>query len=145
MSISKEKLKHYIIILVILFIPVLILMPHFMELTASPTFCGSCHLMSSRYEDWFHTGAHKRIKCVDCHLPNNNIINHLFRKGIDGTSEVFYFFTGLYSEPLHASKHAKSVLRDNCIRCHGDMVSNINTDTMDCWNCHRSLYHNKVQ
>lgn len=140
-----DQLKYTILILVLIIIPFFVLLSHFMELTASPTFCGSCHIMDSRYEDWFHTGSHTRIKCVDCHLPNNNIISHLFRKGIDGSAEAFYFFTGLYSEPLHASEHAKSVLHDNCVRCHGDMVSNINTDAMNCWDCHRSLYHNRIQ
>jgi nitrate/TMAO reductase-like tetraheme cytochrome c subunit len=35
--------------------------------SGSPEFCSSCHVMESRYEAWFHAGAHRRLKCVDCH------------------------------------------------------------------------------
>ena len=52
----------------------------------SPEFCGSCHVLQPEYEAWFHSGAHRRIKCVDCHLPNDNLPNHC-GKTLDGVRD----------------------------------------------------------
>ena len=43
--------------------------PQLMAKTESPLFCNSCHVMESQYEAWFNVGAHRTIRCVDCHLP----------------------------------------------------------------------------
>ncbi len=71
----------------------------------SPEFCGSCHVLQPEYEAWFHSGAHQNIKCVDCHLPNNNLANHLIWKTLDGVKDSLAFHTGRVSETIRISEH----------------------------------------
>ncbi len=108
--------------------------------SGSPEFCGSCHVMETEYENWFHTGGHRRVKCIDCHLPNDNIARHLTWKGIDGMQDTVTFYSGRVPETIRLSQHGAAVLRENCQRCHAEMVSRINEDR-DCWQCHRRLSH----
>ena len=65
--------------------------PRLLAKSESPEFCSSCHVMESRYEAWFHAGAHRRVKCVDCHLPNDNIVHHLWQKAFGGGKEFLAF------------------------------------------------------
>ena len=39
-----------------------------MEMSGTPAFCGSCHVMDPYYESW-KTSTHSGIACVDCHIP----------------------------------------------------------------------------
>jgi cytochrome c nitrite reductase small subunit len=109
----------------------------------SPEFCGSCHILQPEYETWFHSGAHQSIKCVDCHLPNDNLPHHLWAKALEGVGDVVAFDTGRISEPLKLSKSGAQVVMANCRRCHGELVSRINEDR-NCWECHRRLSHRSV-
>jgi len=112
------------------------------ERTSSPQFCGNtCHVMEKQYESWFMTGLHREIKCVDCHLPNNNPVNHLVWKGIDGMKDVIYFYSGLYSDNIKISDHGKSVVKKNCLKCHEGMTMVMNTEGRTCWSCHRRVKH----
>jgi cytochrome c nitrite reductase small subunit len=98
--------------------------------------------MDYQYDAWLKTGLHRSIKCVDCHLPNNNPVNHFVWKGIDGMKDVIYFYGRLYGDDIRASSHAVGVINDNCIRCHGEMVSRMSTgDGITCWSCHRRVNH----
>lgn len=115
--------------------------PQLLHKSETPEFCAGCHVMLPQYEAWFHSGAHKRIKCIDCHLPNNNIAGHYLWKGIDGLKDIVYFYSGLVPEEIHASAHARRVIKANCKRCHQEMVSRINTDGRNCWDCHKRLVH----
>ena len=109
----------------------------------TPEFCGSCHVMEMEYEAWFHSGAHRRVKCVDCHLPNDNLARHLAWKTMDGVKDAAAFHTGRISDPIRLSKHGAAVVQDNCRRCHGEIISRINEDRQ-CWDCHRNLSHKRA-
>ncbi len=106
----------------------------------TPEFCGSCHVLETEYEAWFHSGAHKGITCVDCHLPNDTFISHLYWKTVDGLKDWLAFHTGRVSEPIRISKHGAAVVDDNCRRCHAEIISRINEDRQ-CWDCHRKMTH----
>ena len=114
--------------------------PKLFAKSESPEFCGSCHVMESRYEAWFHAGAHRRVKCVDCHLPNDNIAHHLAGKVFDGGQEFFIYHTGLVPEEIHLSDSGARVLKANCLRCHAETMARVNEDR-NCWFCHRQLSH----
>jgi len=43
--------------------------PQLMARTETPLFCSSCHVMESQFEAWFNVGAHRTIRCADCHMP----------------------------------------------------------------------------
>ncbi len=115
--------------------------PKILALTSTPGFCNSCHVMNDQYETWFKTGVHRTIKCIDCHLPNDNILRHLVWKGIDGAKDLVYFHTAAYAEPIDISVHGKGFIKANCIRCHQGIVSMIASDGRDCWSCHRRITH----
>jgi cytochrome c nitrite reductase small subunit len=109
----------------------------------SPEFCGSCHVLQPEYEAWFHSGAHHRIKCVDCHLPNDNLARHLFWKTVEGVKDSVAFHTGRISETIQISEHGAGVVVDNCRRCHGELISRINEERR-CWDCHRRISHKRT-
>jgi cytochrome c nitrite reductase small subunit len=110
------------------------------EYTESPQFCAKCHTMDMQYKTWMHS-KHRSLKCIDCHLPNDNIVNHFLWKAIDGTKDVISQTLGLKEEDkIFLSEHGKKVLQKNCIRCHKDMVSHIN-QKRNCTDCHINIKH----
>ena len=117
--------------------------PRLYSKSESPEFCGSCHVLQPEYEAWFHSGAHQNIKCVDCHLPNNNLAIHLFRKSVDGVKDTLAFHTGFVSETIRISDHGAAVVLQNCQRCHSEVISRINEDRR-CWDCHRRMSHKRT-
>lgn len=114
--------------------------PQLLARSESPAFCASCHVMEEQHGAWSHAGAHRRIRCVGCHLPNNDFVTHYTWKSIDGLKDFVYFHTGMVSERIALTGHGAKVLQSNCIRCHGEAVSMMDT-TRECWSCHRQLRH----
>lgn len=114
--------------------------PGMMAKTETPDFCASCHVMEAEFEAWFHAGAHRSIKCVDCHLPRQNVAMYYTWKSIDGMKDVFVFNSGRVPEFITISSHGKRTVRENCIRCHAERVFKIDTER-NCWDCHRQLQH----
>ncbi len=139
-----KRRVYFIAACVVSAIAVAAALPGYMKKTGTAEYCASCHVMLPEYDDWFYTGKHTQIQCIDCHLPNDTFINHYMWKGLDGVKDVVYFYSGLVSETIHSSSHAKKTIQANCIRCHEEMVSRISTDTMRCWECHRKLLHIKI-
>jgi cytochrome c nitrite reductase small subunit len=109
----------------------------------SPEFCASCHVMASEYENWFHAGAHRRVKCVDCHLPNDNLARHLIWKGIDGGRDFLTFHTGLYAKDIRLTPAGAKIVKENCLRCHAETMARVSEDR-NCWVCHRQLSHQQT-
>ena len=64
--------------------------PDLYSLTSSPEFCASCHVMEYQHDAWLKTGLHRKVKCVDCHLPNDNFPNHALKAGRDQGRGVFF-------------------------------------------------------
>ncbi|ABK98820.1 cytochrome c nitrite reductase small subunit [Pelobacter propionicus] len=114
--------------------------PGLLAKSESPDFCASCHVMESQYTAFLRSGAHRRFRCVDCHLPNENLASHYIWKSIDGMKDVIFFYSGHIPERIRLSRHGTKVLQANCIRCHVELVSPINTER-HCWSCHRGITH----
>jgi cytochrome c nitrite reductase small subunit len=114
--------------------------PKLMARTETPDFCASCHVMESQYEAWFHTGAHRSIRCIDCHLPHDNIGKYYAWKSIDGMKDVYLFYSGRVPETITLSAHGEKTVQSNCARCHETTVEKIDR-TRNCWECHRWLQH----
>ncbi len=112
---------------------------------SAPETCNNCHVMDSQYENWFHAPHEKVTECVDCHLPHENIAVYYLEKGRQGAKDVFAFTTGNIPVAIRASERTKSIIQDNCLRCHQDTVENImmGAQPLDryCWDCHRSVSH----
>ena len=114
--------------------------PHLLAKSESPDFCAGCHVMESEYTAFMHSGAHRRKKCVDCHLPDDNVALHYVWKSIDGMKDVLFFYSGHVPEHITLSAHGAKVVKANCIRCHSELVSQMNT-SRNCWSCHRRITH----
>jgi len=114
--------------------------PQLMARTESPLFCSSCHVMQSQYEAWFNVGAHRNIRCVDCHLPHENLPVYYTWKSIDGLKDVVVYYSGRTPEIITISDRGKRFVQTNCIRCHAERVAMINQER-NCWDCHRFLQH----
>ncbi len=116
--------------------------PQVLARSEAPLFCSGCHTMEAEYEAWFHTGAHRRKACVDCHLPNENVAAHYVWKSIDGLKDVALQFSGTYPEQIKLSAHGAHVVQTNCIRCHSSTAEFIDPERK-CWDCHRRLVHKR--
>jgi cytochrome c nitrite reductase small subunit len=117
--------------------------PGLLAKSESPVFCGGCHVMEAEFEAWSHAGAHRRKKCVDCHLPNQNKAVHYIWKSIDGMKDVGFFYSGLAPDRIQITEHGRKVLQENCIRCHEATVAMIDQDRQ-CWDCHRRIAHKRT-
>ncbi len=106
-------------------------------------FCAGCHVMEGEYDAFMHSGAHRRNKCSDCHLPNGSMAIHYTWKTIDGLKDALVFYSGKVPERIRLSEHGAKVLQANCIRCHEETVSMINTERK-CWSCHRNITHTRT-
>jgi cytochrome c nitrite reductase small subunit len=114
--------------------------PRLFAKTSTPEFCGSCHVLQPEYEAWFHAGAHKRVACVDCHLPNDTFPRHIFWKSVDGIHDLMRFNLGQVHEYIRLSARGQNVVKENCLRCHEELMSRVSEDRQ-CWSCHRRLSH----
>jgi cytochrome c nitrite reductase small subunit len=102
-------------------------------------FCINCHTMEAEYEAWIHS-SHRRKMCVDCHLPNENLLFHYFWKSIDGIKDVALFYSGQVPGRIRISSHGIGVIKTNCIRCHETTVMLIDKER-NCWGCHKRISH----
>ena len=116
--------------------------PNLLAKTSSPAFCGSCHVLNAEYEAWFHSGAHRRILCVDCHLPNTNKVRHLVWKGVEGVLDAYAFYGGRVPEEIVITKRGAAFLKENCLRCH-ETTMGLTKEDRNCWDCHRRLSHKR--
>ena len=116
--------------------------PKLLAKSETPEFCAGCHVMEAEYEAWFHQGAHRRVACVGCHLPNDNLAAHYFWKSIDGMKDVVVFNSGRVPDDIRISEHGRKVVQENCVRCHEPTVEMINQERL-CTDCHRRLMHKR--
>ncbi len=102
--------------------------------TSGEKFCVSCHEMDPMvmaYKSDVHGGNGElgaSAKCVDCHLPHDNLPNYIYRKAINGAVEVGIHFFGNPDEVDFYAKHEHrdSIVYDTgCLECHGNVL---NTD-----------------
>jgi nitrate/TMAO reductase-like tetraheme cytochrome c subunit len=81
-----------------------------MEVSSTPAFCGTCHVMAPYFESW-ETSSHASIACVDCHIPPG--ITAELRKKFEALSMVARYFTATYgTNPWTEVDDAA------CLECH---------------------------
>ena len=147
MSLSKRKILVYVLIaaaiVAVLGTFVAFGPPGLYAKSESPQFCGSCHVLQPEYEAWFHSGAHHNIKCIDCHLPNDNLPHHLWAKTLEGVGDLVAFHTGRVPDRIQLSAAGAHVVVGNCQRCHAELLARVNPDRQ-CWDCHRQISHKRT-
>jgi len=139
----KENFIPFIFSVVVIFVMAGFILKEAIEYSESPEFCAKCHTMDMQYKTWSYS-SHRTLRCVDCHLPNDNLANHFLWKVIDGTRDLVSQILNLKEEDqIFLSKHGKKVLQKNCIRCHKDIVSHIN-QKRSCIDCHINIKHRET-
>ena len=111
----------------------------------APETCNNCHVMEAAYENWYHAPHERWAKCVECHLPHDNLIHYYFEKARTGFHDVYVFSTGTTPVLIRAKENTQGTIQANCIRCHDDTVENMFLGAQPferrCWDCHRSSAH----
>ena len=123
-------------------------------LSDNPKTCINCHIMKPQLATWQHSSHRETAVCNDCHVPHDNIINKYFFKAKDGLRHATIFTLKREPQVIFIKEDGKSVVQDNCIRCHSrenevgstrtgyaDWVSN---DGKLCWECHNEVPHGSV-
>jgi cytochrome c nitrite reductase small subunit len=118
-------------------------------LSNDPKACVNCHIMRSQYDSWQKSSHHSVAKCVDCHLPTA-LPAKLAVKALNGYHHSKGFTFQDFAEPIRIKPGNASVLQENCLRCHGDIVHELVTGaTTDknavlCVHCHASVGHGET-
>jgi cytochrome c nitrite reductase small subunit len=113
-------------------------------LSNDPNSCINCHIMREVFDGW-NNGSHKAVAvCNDCHTPHSFVPKWLV-KGLNGWNHSVAFTTNNFHEPIRITDLNRTVARDNCIYCHGDMVVAISHEDSesptDCLRCHSGVGH----
>ncbi len=82
----------------------------FVQVSSTPGFCGTCHIMKPYYQSWKHS-SHNRIACVECHISPG--ITAEVRKKFEAMSMVVKYITATYG-----TKPWAEVDDAACLRCH---------------------------
>jgi len=125
-------------------------------LSDNPTTCINCHVMYPQYVSW-SKGSHANVaSCSDCHVPHDNVFRKYYFKGSDGLRHATWFTMRWEPQTIKLKSAGISVVQDNCIRCHFQLIdtsSLITSNAMNvaigegklCWDCHRETPHGTVR
>lgn len=125
-------------------------------LSDKPETCINCHVMYPQYASWSHSSHARDATCVDCHVPQDNFFRKYFFKGSDGMKHATYFTMRWEPQVIKIKNAGTSVVQENCIRCHYDLVDMVQLVTVTgsmaranegklCWDCHKETPHGKVK
>ncbi len=125
-------------------------------LSDEPKTCINCHVMYPHYASWMK-GSHGHVAtCADCHVPQDNIFRKYYFKGSDGLRHATFFTMRWEPQVIQIKDAGVSVVQENCIRCHQDLVDMTQLVTVTgsmsrkdegklCWDCHRETPHGTVK
>lgn len=118
-------------------------------LSTDPKACVNCHIMQPQYDGWQHASHHTAAVCVDCHLPVSFIPKYL-AKAENGWRHGQKFTTQNFVEPIVVQASGQRILQENCVRCHGGLVSSMADyahehaspfEGVRCVQCHAGVGH----
>jgi len=110
----------------------------------SSGFCSFCHSME-HVSSQLQLSRHKQFACIECHMPAGNVVEKVTYKTRAGIHDLVRETLRSYPAYITLSSHGRSIVDDNCLRCHFStvestkMVGSIN----NCTKCHRNLVHGK--
>ncbi|WP_230057467.1 cytochrome c3 family protein [Campylobacter suis] len=168
MKISKKVLAAIILVSGIIGFLVVLPVHYALEETSGDKFCVVCHEMDPMvmsYQHDVHSGkgaTGTKAKCVDCHIPHDNLAKYVLTKAKNGIVEGYvHFFGDPDSIDWHKNrKNRESYVFDNgCMSCHTDILTTtassqqakkmhahytklLNTDKeIKCVSCHTTTGH----
>ncbi len=124
-------------------------------LTDDPEACINCHIMVPEHTTWLHSSHRDKTVCNDCHVPHNNVIRKYYFKASDGLRHAFMFTFKLDPEVIKIKEAGKTVVQENCLRCHIRQVGQVSITNVNgqnylngegklCWECHREVPHGRI-
>lgn len=81
------------------------------QVSGSPRFCASCHIMEPYVEAW-KVSKHKAVACVECHYPPE--LRDTMRVKLQAMTQVAKWATGTYSSKPFAEVADASCFRSGC-------------------------------
>lgn len=125
-------------------------------LSDDPATCVNCHVMTPHFATWFHSSHRERATCNDCHVPQDNFFRKYFFKANDGMRHATIFTMNAQPQVIKIKNWGKSVVQENCIRCHENQVNPVSSGNITfenfqhgeghlCWDCHREVPHGRVR
>lgn len=124
-------------------------------LSDNPETCINCHVMYPQYATW-ERGSHGRVTtCVDCHIPQDNVVRKYLFKASDGMRHAYVFTFRLEPQVIKIKEAGRNVVQENCIRCHANYLHPVSLRAINakgiyedqagvCWDCHRETPHGRV-
>jgi cytochrome c nitrite reductase small subunit len=124
-------------------------------LSDDPRACINCHVMNPQYLTWQHSSHREVAHCNDCHVPQDNAVNKYYFKAKDGLYHSSVFTMRAEPQVIQIKKAGQEVVQQNCIRCHNELLSDVDMNTINdrfshhrtdrkCWECHRHVPHGRV-
>lgn len=111
-------------------------------LSTDPRACVNCHIMQPQYDGWQKAAHHAVATCAECHLPVDFPWKYV-AKARNGWNHSKAFTLQDFPEPIRITGANASILQDNCVRCHGALVAELEADSNPphCVNCHADVGH----
>ncbi|MFP3861083.1 MAG: cytochrome c nitrite reductase small subunit [Bacteroidales bacterium] len=122
-------------------------------LSDDPQTCVNCHIMAPQYATWFHSSHREFADCNDCHVPQDNKLNHYYFKAKDGLRHATIFTLRNEPQVINILEAGQNVVQQNCIRCHEQLIKSpplmtgntmetiMNRTDRQCWECHTNVPH----
>ena len=112
--------------------------------SGSPQVCGSCHSMDHVYSRW-QISNDKQFACVECHLPDTNIVGQVAYKTKAGLNDLYHETLRTHPAGIAISAEGQEIANGNCLRCHFSTVQNTPTGAggANCLKCHRFSVHQR--
>lgn len=107
-----------------------------------PGLCASCHVMGKNVDSFRTTQSlhGESLACTDCHLPYGGVQGWA-EKYRTGMRHMVHTVTGQVPEEVRLTPQARTILIDNCNRCHGDEEHTRLNGKSSCLNCHSNDPH----
>ncbi len=136
------------------------------EHTSGDDFCVRCHSMKgavSAYTDDIHGGNNKngfKAKCVDCHLPHDNVFSYVTAKAQTGMRDVLgeMFWADTFDWVGNLEHRKEFTYTTGCQQCHNlDVIQyeipkaflahrDFKTGKVDnCIQCHEHVGHKNIK
>jgi cytochrome c nitrite reductase small subunit len=119
-------------------------------LSNDPTACVNCHIMREQFDSWQKSPHHAVATCNDCHVPID-FVGKYYTKVEHGWRHSKGFTLQDFHEPIQMKDSSRSIVQENCLRCHGALVAEVVAahrdadETPDCIRCHSQAAHGPVR